>query len=282
MTVYADVIFAVNTAVNYLLLLLGAKLTVYAARPRRAFLGAALGGIYAVCVVLPALAFFGMFWGKTLCFFLMSAAAYGFRKKAVKPCAVFFLCTCALAGVILLLSRVLPAELVTFGGNVYYPAAQKMLLLMAGGFYLAAALLLTGSMKHGAGEVVSVQLERGERCVCVSALYDTGNTLSDPVTGKPVVVVEWARGMTLLDAQVPCEFQWDALRAMEYLQAACCRHRLRLVPYRAVGTESGLLLAVPCFAKIGRRKRTEVLAAFSPSSVSDGGGYEALSGGTLI
>ena len=53
--------------------------------------------------------------------------------------------------------------------------------------------------------------------------------------------------------------------------------RLRLIPYRAVGTEGGLLLALrlDAVSEDGRPVPTR-LAAFSPTELSDGGAYEAL------
>ena len=54
--------------------------------------------------------------------------------------------------------------------------------------------------------------------------------------------------------------------------------RFRLIPYRAVGTRAGLLLAARCevMERSGRARRA--LAAFSPTPVSDGGNYQALTG----
>jgi len=281
MTVYADVVFAVNTVVNYLLLLLGARLTGYPTKPWRAFCGASVGGGYAVCVLLPTLAFLAAPWGKAVCFVLMCMTAYGIRKKAVRPGAVSFLCGGALAGFVLLLSRILPQEIALFG-SVYYPLASRMLVLMAGGFYLAAAILLAGSMRHGAGDVAQILLEHEGRKIRVGALRDSGNTLYDAVTGKPVVVLEWQRGAELLQMPLSAEDAQDAPSAMERLKKQHPQEKFRLIAFRAVGTENGLLLAVPCTAKVDRRKKTAVLAAFSPGPVSDGGGYEALIGGTLF
>lgn len=281
MTVYADVIFAVNTVVNYLLLLLGAKLTGFPARPWRALLGAVVGGGYAVCVLIPALAFFGTWWGKCVCFLLMAMTAYGVRRRAVRPGAVSLLCGGALAGFVFLLTQVFSVGVVAFQGHIYYPLAAKVLVLMAGVFYMAAALLMAGSLKHKAKEMVRLELQQGGRRVLLSALYDTGNTLTDPVAGKPVIVLEWQRGVELLGISASRELFYNPAMAMETLKDRCPDCRARLLPYRAVGTESALLLAVPCYVKMGKRKAVAALAALSPTSVSDGGGYEALIGGSL-
>ncbi len=282
MTVYADVIFAVNTAVNYLLLLLGGRLTGFPTRPLRALLGAAVGGGYAVCVLLPALAFMGSWWGKIGCFLLMCIMAYGIRRCAVRPSAVSLLCGAALAGVVFLLTQVCSVGFVTFQGHVYYPMSAKMLVVLSGGFYFAAAMLMAGSLKHRAGETVTLQLRLGQRQVAVTALYDTGNTLRDPFGGRPVVVAQWQRGMELLGVSATKDRMQDASAAVQEIHRQRPDVAVRLVPYRAVGTEGGLLPAVPCRVKVGNQRERDVLLALSPNPVSDGGGYEALIGGVLF
>lgn len=282
MAVYADILFAVNTVVNYLLLLLGARLTGYPARPLRTLLGAVVGGGYAICVLVPSLAFLRTWWGKCLCFLLMAMTAYGFRRKAVTPGAVSLLCGGALAGFVFLITQLFTFDVITFQGHIYYPIAAKMLILMSGIFYLAAAILMAGTFKHRLGEITHMELFCGNRSIQVSALYDSGNTLEDPVAGKPVIVLEWNRGAELLGVAVTKELFLDPAAALEYLQEKCPFCRMRLLPYRSVGTDGALLVAMPCSIKIGKRKRVSVLAALSATSLSDGGGYEALVGGSLF
>jgi len=282
MTVYADVVFAVNTVVNYLLLLLGARLTGFPARPLRSLLAAAVGGGYAVCVLLPALAFMGTWWGKTACFVLMCMSAYGFRRKAFRTGITTLLCGGALAGFVFLLTQVFSVGIVVFGGHVYYPLASKVLILLAGCFYLAAALLMAGTMKHGSRELLPLQLRIGENCVTVRALLDTGHTLVDPISGKPVVVLEWQTGAELLGVRATEAMFQDPTTGLDALNKAVPACRLRLVPYRCIGKNSGMLLAAPCRVKAGKRRETAALAALSPNPVSDGGNYEALIGGAFV
>lgn len=52
-----------------------------------------------------------------------------------------------------------------------------------------------------------------------------------------------------------------------------------MLPYRAVGVEYGMLLAVRTDrVELGSRKLEGLLVALSPTPVSDGGGYQALIG----
>lgn len=280
MTVYGDVVFAVNAAVDFLLLLLGGRLCGYPVRRRRAALGAAVGGLYAVAVLLPVPAFFRSGWCQGLCFLVMAAAAYGVRKKAIRPAALTLLCGAALAGVAVALTEALSLSLVTLQGRVYYPLTARMLILLAGIFYLAAALLAAGTIRHGRGETAPLELSADGRRIRVSALRDTGNTLTDPVTGRPVVVLEWERGRELLglpSSPPPT----DPARWVEEMDRLRPDLRLRLVPYRAVGVDHGMLAAIPCQVKAKHGRAKPVLAAVSPTPVSDGGAYEALIGGTV-
>ena len=55
----------------------------------------------------------------------------------------------------------------------------------------------------------------------------------------------------------------------------------RLLPYRAVGVERGMLLAVKADSvTVGTENFGRLLVALSPTPVSDGGAYQALIGGT--
>ena len=55
--------------------------------------------------------------------------------------------------------------------------------------------------------------------------------------------------------------------------------RWRLLPYRAVGVEHALLLAVRVDnARVAGEDYGPILVALSPTPVSDGGGYSALIG----
>ena len=157
MTVYADVVFAVNCTVDFLLLFLAARLCGSPARLARIIAAAALGGIYAVAVFLPGLGLFAEIPGQAGCFMLMAGIAYGFRKRSLRPAAVMLLCAAAFAGVLLLLSRTLCPQLAVYGG-VCYPVTARTLLLLAGAFSAAAALLTSGLFRHGAAEYVPLTL----------------------------------------------------------------------------------------------------------------------------
>jgi len=280
MTVYGDVVVAVNTLVDFLLLQLGARLCGYPARPWRCLLAAFLGGVFALASFFPIPRILSSFFGQILCFVGMALIAYGLRRRALRPAIMAFLCSAALAGSVFLLTQIFSIGAVYFKGGVYYPIGTKVLILLAGIFYLAAAILAANVLRHGKGEMYPLQIFCGERHIHITALFDTGNTLLDPASGRPVLILEEARAMELLCCKTA--FAADPVQMFSELTKRFPQHRFSLVPYRAVGVDGGMLVALSCKAKIGKGRIQNVLAAISPNKVSDGGAYEALIGGTLL
>ena len=132
------------------------------------------------------------------------------------------------------------------------------------------------------GEVKPVEFELKGRRIRVTALTDTGNTLSDPVTGDPVPVAEGRALYSLFPSEV-CPNRVDLedpVQGMARLNRGAWSGRFYLLPYRAVGVERGFLLAVKMDrVVIDRQEKQGKLVALSPTPVSDGGGYCVLTGG---
>lgn len=180
MTVYLDSVFALNFAVNWLLLRAAARLGAAAVRPRRIAAAAALGAAYAVAVYLPGCGVLAGWAGKLAVTAALLAVAFGLRRETLRLAAVFGGVTLALCG------AVYGLELLKHGrvrpGALWYPVTFSSLVLTAGGVYAATRLLLP-RLSHAPDSVVPVRLTLGGRRVFLSALRDSGNTLCDPVTG---------------------------------------------------------------------------------------------------
>ena len=144
--------------------------------------------------------------------------------------------------------------------------------------------MLGGQFTHTrtGGELQNLTLSRGRRTVELLALYDTGNTLRDPLTGRPVVVVEGEKLSPLLPELGELDRQRLAhpVELLRDLHDRAGALGLQLLPYRAVGVECGLLLALRVDrARWGGGEYRDCLTALSPTPLSDGGGYSALIGG---
>lgn len=255
MTVYLDVMMGLNFLVDFLLLLGTNRLCGYPFAMSRAALAAALGGLYGGACLLPGFHFLGNTLWRTVSLALISMIAFGLTKSAIRRGVVFVLLSMALGGVALGLGGRNMASLAA--------AAGLILLLCVVGFRDAL----------GGAAYVPVELCYQDKKLRLTALRDTGNTLRDPITGRPVLVVgaDAARLLIGLSKQ-QLEKPVESISALP---------GLRLIPYRTVGNDSGMLLAIKMAdVKIGSWRGSS-LVAFAPEGLSMQGEYQALTGGAV-
>lgn len=279
--IYVDTLFLLNALVDYLLLLCAARLAGEPLKRLRFALGAVLGGGYAVAIFLPGLGFLENPLCRLAAAVLMVLAAFQGSRRLGRQVLIFFALSCAFAGGVLAVSMLGGQGLSLNRGVIYSGMDLKIVLLSAAGCYVVLSLLLQKVVRHTSltGELKQVSLELGERAVELTALTDTGNTLTDPVTGQGVMVAEGARLLPLFppEQRPDARALRDPAGALERLTGA--GGRFRLLPYRSVGVDRGLLLAVRVDrAVVDGQDRGAMVVALSPNPVSDGGGYAALLG----
>ncbi len=272
MTVYVDLVFLLNFAVNYLLLRGTARLGAAAVSRGRLIWGAALGAFYAVAIYLPALGWLSHWLCKLLTAAGMLLLGYGLRPSTGRLAAIFATLSLVLCGAVYG-TQALQGRPILLEESLFYPVRFSTVLLTALAVNLACRLLLP-RLNHSNDSILPVTLEREGCRIRLSALRDSGNTLTDPLSGAPVLTVYWRAARNLLPLSVQ-QTDFDKPAALALRLRNC---HPRLIPYRAVGVENGLLLALPCLITLGTEQK-QGLVAFSPTPLSDGGAYDALTGG---
>lgn len=278
MVVYLDRVFLLNLLVDYLLLLAAAQLSGRMLRRLRLLLCAAGGGIYAALTFLPGCAVLRTPLCQLAAGAVMALCAYRGRRK---PALLFLLLSGGLAGFVLALGLWTgsPAGLLgrVYRGEVSWP----LLLGSALGFYILLRLLLGQGARHGGGELLKITISVCGRKQTVTALHDTGNTLRDPVSGRPVLVLERRAAAELWPPEV-AEVLASPLppeEKMARLHRQGASVTFTLLPFRSVGTAAGLLLAARSdYIEVNGRRYPRTPVALSEHPVSDGGGYHALWG----
>lgn len=248
--IYLDLVVFLNFSVDFLLLLGTNRLSGFPLSPGRCAWAAALGAVYSGACLLPGFSFLGGLLWRLVSLAGMAVLAFGWNRSAWKRSGVFVLLSLALGGAALQFSR----------GNL------MTLLLAAGGIWLLCRAAFGSGI--GGREYVPVTLYWGDKSVSVLALRDSGNTLRDPISGEPVLVVSASVGRRLTglsEEQLACPLETMARRPIP---------GLRLIPYRAVGQNGGMLLGLRLDqVKIDGMTRKAV-AAFAPAGLS--GSYQAL------
>ena len=255
MVVYLDVLFAVNALMDGATLLAAARLGGVQVRKMRLIFSAALGGGYAVLgAVWPVLTLapLRLLAGLGLCMIAFGRERYLARLSAASGRRLLLSC------------------------GYYFAVAIQVLVLAAAVGYAASGILLCGDAKHGAlhRETETLTIRFGTRQTAVRVLHDTGNDLTEPVSGKPVVVLERKAAECLLDTKLPFGSASAQLTALPENLAARCG----LLPFHAVGTDGGLLLYFRPDSVL-RADGTALDCVCAVSAVSIGqGAYEGLIG----
>lgn len=274
--VYIDLLFLLNLTANYLLLLAAGRMAGAVLARWRIGLGAAAGALYAALIFLPGLAWLAIWPCKLAAGVLMSLIAYGGEQHLLRVTILFFGASAALAGAVLGLELLGSVPLTLENGVFYSQIDLRLLLLLFVACYFVLSLFFRRVGRHGGGELAHLEVTLDGGAVWLTALKDTGHTLSDPVTNRPVVVVCWRALEEILPSWAdPC----DPIQSLERCHEAGSR-QAQLVPYRAVGVEHGVLLALRAQQVVADGKPLgRLLVALSPTPVDDGGGYQALIGG---
>lgn len=281
--VYIDLLFLLNLIINYLLLLAAARLAGEIIHRLRMGLGAGLGALYAVLVFLPGLGFLLHPMCKLGAAVLMLLCAFGGSRRLLRVTLVFFGVSAAFGGGIFAIELLGGKGLSLKNGIFYSSMDLRLILLSAAICYVLITLVFRRTAKHGGPgrELVPAILSLSGKKVALTALVDTGNTLTDPVTNRPVMIAEGEKLLTLFPVgeEPSLTDLRDPVGAMERLSSGGTRGRYRLLPYQAVGVDCGMLLALRLDgAKIGETDYGQILVALSPNRLSDGGGYSALIG----
>jgi stage II sporulation protein GA (sporulation sigma-E factor processing peptidase) len=280
--VYVDSLFLINFVINYIMLLVTTKICAARTNRLRLALSAAFGAGYSVAVVLPFA--FALFLAspfvKVAVGILMVLASFGGQARIIRLTLVFFAVSVAFGG------AVMAASLLGGGGlygGLLTPIDLRVLILAFAVCYVVLTLVFRRAGRVRSGGIVSLKLRHGGREVAIRALRDTGNALTDPMSGRPVIVAGVNDVTPLFPQSVRGTVAGlrlkDAVKVLEELSDTGSTVRFHLIPYSAVGTAGGMLLAFrPDEIIVDGKVKTGMLLALSPNSVSESGTYSALLG----
>lgn len=187
MIVYTDVLFFINFFMNYLIISVCSAIVPGPYKNRRKMLASTLGGIYGVCVFIPDLTF--MY--SVLSVFLFSALLVAVVfcpcniKDFLKYLAVFYIASFLLAGGIYMILPYLGGGIIR-NNVIYYDSIQILVIAAVLGYVLIKSVKYIRKHKKRLG--YNVKIKYKEKTAETDGMLDTGNLLSDPLTGRSVVV----------------------------------------------------------------------------------------------
>lgn len=287
--VYVDEVFVENLVMDFLLLYTAARLCKIAARPYRLGFAAALGALYALCLFFPVARPLVGAGGKLLMSLLMVVAAYAplsVRRLGLSLAAFYMAAVGCVGGALVLAYLLAPATAGNGLWDVDVVLAGRLAPAMAAVapvLWFFAGVARRRKDQYASSGRLRLVIHLDGQTVGVDALVDTGNSLADPVTGHPVVVVESESLRPLLPESLtralfaPGELDFSGLTDLSGEKMAC---RLRLIPFQSLG-RSGLLLGfrpdrLEVFSSLRNNSVNEVVVAITRDRFDPGLNYHAL------
>lgn len=250
-------VFGLTCLVDLLLVLGTNRSTGHPPGLKRAVIASLISGAFAAGCLIPSLSFLGKELWKIVAFGVFIVIAFGLDGSTLRRGMTWLLLKFALHG-----------AAVTFESGT-----MSSVMLVAGAIGILYAFGFSGTVTDG--ELIPVELNYGDRQWQLTALRDTGNTLRDPITGERVLVAGADMGQKLLGLTAV------QLSAPAETLAAGLAPGMRLIPYRTVGHQGAMMLAMRLRdVKIGSW-RGNALVAFAPEPFGKQDGYQMLVGAFL-
>lgn len=192
--IYADILIVINLIVNYLLLratsvILGAKRSSV-----RFLISSALGGVFSLIIFVENIPFLLNAVIKIVFLSVMVCVAFNIRKLSdfLKNFAAFFLCNFAFAGMMLAINIFVSSEATIYKNGVVYFDIDIITLVGASiGCYAVLSLISKFTRSRMVRNLLyDISVTYNGKSVSGKALLDTGNTLKDGFSGKPVIIAE--------------------------------------------------------------------------------------------
>ncbi|GAB6173520.1 sigma-E processing peptidase SpoIIGA [Paradesulfitobacterium aromaticivorans] len=286
---YLDLDMLINGSADALLLVLSGRLLHRPVHAKRIFAGILLGEIPVLLALKPQWPWFEL--SKYLIPFLMVGAAFPWQglKLYVKTLVVFWLLSAGLGGFVYALWGLSQFQGIGTGPVIQLNLHNFWVLPLSAGLWWGGHKAWQHWQNRAAlldQTLCEVEIDFGKEgeTVRVKALLDTGNTLRDPLSGVPVILLEEEAAARALpeSLQEILELPWrQAADPWPFLwrKNPHWMEHFVFIPYQSIGSQSWLLGVRPERVEIdgdNGRRSVKATIALVPQTMSSEGEYQAL------
>lgn len=190
MTIYIDVLIILNVYVNCFLLRITAKITGSPLKPIRCIAAALYGSLFSLLIFAPHLPSVVNIAIKLAAAVTVVIAAFGVhgRNRLIKNSAAFFCANFILAGGVYAAYSWLKPSFMHFSNSYFYIDFSLLLLVVTTAVLYFIVCFFRRFSDKSPDDNYTVIIRLRNKIYTIDGLADTGNTLSDFFTGKPVVI----------------------------------------------------------------------------------------------
>lgn len=200
--VYIDILFLINSFTTYILLAVTSHISGSFLKKSRHIRASLLSGLISIFVFFaPPGMILSLFLRLFLCVTIISSAFMPSRQELLRLSGIFFITSLCMGGLVFLasMSGLMASNLRS--GVIYLDISMIKLISIFGVGILIFELILGKGGMIQKGQIVSVEAVIDAKRLSFSAMVDTGNLLTEPVTKKSVILLS----NTLYEGHLPIE-----------------------------------------------------------------------------
>lgn len=245
MVLYVDILIILNLFIDYFLLLSSAVLLKQNVKKLRLILASTLGSLSSLFIFLPTLSPVITVLIKLVIGCCLVLIAFGYNTKAVfiKTVLLFLIENLIFIGIMFCLWMFVSPPGMLWKNGVTYMAISPIILILGSiiAYFATCLINFVISKRIEGSKICFIRIELDNKTVKIKALYDTGNCLTEPFSGKPVCVCEYDSVFKILPKNLSL-FLDNSLKGVSELEDFKSDGNLRLVPCDTV-TGCGILPA---------------------------------------
>lgn len=232
--VYLDVFFMINFLMDYMIILITSKIAKIKKKRIRKLAGAGFGALYSVIVIKPLTNhLFKITLVNILVAAVMVLISFGFMSASVyiKNVLLLFVVSFTMSGIInyLYYSTIIGKYVrnVLSGNSNKVVNARKFILVSVLAYILLSAIVrIIFIIRKDMELYYDVKITFKGKSVVVRGLYDTGNGLTEPVSGKMVHIAEYEILKPLLEGDEKA------------------KENIYVIPFHSIGEEDGIMYGI--------------------------------------
>ena len=287
---YVDILMIENIIINFLILNVTSRFSKVRTTKTKLFIGAVIGALYLMIIFYPSLKIFYTLYFKIAISILMIIIAFSPEKfrDFFKILGIFYIISFTFGGAAFSLFYFTGKGSV-INGAFYIRDFPLSILITA---FAVGYLLIIYCWDYVQTKIINdeimynITIKLDDKEVKVNGILDTGNSLKDPISNFPVIVVEYEVLSEILPDNIIQLFSnnnsdIDFNKLCNSIDNTKWILKIRLIPYSSIGKQNGILIGIkPDNVTINSKKYVkeikEVIIGIYNNKISKDGLYSAL------
>lgn len=295
MTIYIDVVFIENVVMNYIILLATRMVLKTKLSNLRLIVASSIGAIYSVMAYIVPMQIYSNFFLKIFLSIIIVYISFNPKniKTLLKQITVFYLLSFVFGGATFALIYIVKPQEILIKNGLFlgtYPLKTVILAAFIGLLLIVVTFKIVKGRLSKNDIYQNISICINGKCITEKAILDTGNMLKEPITGKPVIVVEHTCFYNVLPKEILNNIEeilgGEFKEIPENIKNEYIS-RLKLIPFSSLGKQNGMLLGIkPDYIEINEQENVKkventIIGIYNKSLTKDGK-YRAIIGIDVI